>query len=250
MNIARCLVALIFFTLIAGNNSYACGKYCQDIRDKLAGEIRSYEVPKNIFTKEIDSGLPNVFHIYLVFENRENIIGVETMEYSVTYDLWDEKYIVQIGNSIEKKTVTVGEKSGLFKLMSSVPDKSVVSIISGLSKGELLVKLRIAYNPVSKEKIEKIKSWVDGQETRSDINRGVIQDPAVRGDAETGEVSVNINTNVNVNVGIQVSSNGPRFRGLFDRILEQRIEETQSLAQWVGKTKTIVINIPGQDNEN
>jgi len=110
--------------------------------------------------EKIDSGLPTtiLMRMTLVPAGKKTALGFSLRNASVTYDLWEEVYHVDIETEGVETSVVVEDRDEAVKLTSKVKKHPIG--IEDVPPGEYRLRVRVDRNPVSKEVLAGVKSWL------------------------------------------------------------------------------------------
>ncbi len=192
----------------------------QDLSVKLA----NISYPNEMLAKELKSGLPSTIDILLVLSDSSGEIGVELIQYGIVYDLWDENFSVHTVQGGKETVVSVDSLEELLGQLRSPIVKNAFNVTGSLTRERYWVSAKVTLNAISKERIDRIKSWIERNRM---VRSGIGQVGGASG----------------ISTSVTKSRGGPTFRKLFDRILEKYMENDES-ALWRSETekKRVVIH--------
>ena len=111
--------------------------------------------------KQLTSGLKTSLLVQLFLEQQGNKMPIaywaRTVE--VTYDLWEEKFIIAREDNTGKRRATAASTEHAVKLAAEILNVHLLDT-SNLPAGVYRIRAKIETNPVSKEMLEKIRSWL------------------------------------------------------------------------------------------
>ncbi len=197
--------------------------------------ISDIQFPEEILNKELESGLPNDFLFVLSVIQGDRPIAVETVNYRVIYDLWDEDYrlIMEPGSKSVQKIYQ--EKQDLILELSRLKMKEIDIQLFTVNTMDCTLNIQTIFNPVKEDRIKKIQMWVDN-ERGSRQGAGTLHAASADGVRGAGKSN---------SISRGQASRGPRFRKLFDSILEQYTQDSDTVGQW----RSEVISIKFQLSE-
>ncbi|MFT4929461.1 MAG: hypothetical protein ACI8WB_005594 [Phenylobacterium sp.] len=205
----------------------------ENLKGQLAVTVKSIPYPAQL-DAELDSGLPNTINVLLWLSDDSNDNGrlVATVDYQVTYDLWDEVYLVNITTHAGGVTRhVVKTKTELLRRLSHITLTQVVDLNTLVSATNTSLSTQVIVNPVDGERIKKIHAWIAN-------SKGFTHEPQDKRQS-TSLTNTVANSNriapVSGGVGASVTvtrSGGPRFQKLFDKILEQYMQTDEVPALW------------------
>lgn len=215
----------------------------------------SINYPERIKTKELKSGLPNNISLLVSINWQNNKIFVNRINYQITYDLWDEIYRVQVSDDKQIKSTKSFESN--LELLDFISHFELVSkeVVSALVAGqEYQISGQVLVNPVQAERIDKIRTWIANSQGHSldpQMQKNtlftVTSNPGSQRDGNAGPNASNI---INQGAGLErVGSARPRFQKLFDKILEQYMDDGEVPALWHSPVVKKNIRLPDQGNE-
>lgn len=111
---------------------------------------------------KLTSGLPTtvLMRMSLVPHKKKTPLSFTLRNTSITYDLWDEVYHVKIEvPGLKTKNVVLDDASEAVKLASRVK-KHPISI-EDVPPGTYRLRVRVDRNPVSKEVLKGMRSWLN-----------------------------------------------------------------------------------------
>lgn len=219
---------------------------------QISAVISNINYPNEILEKELNSGLQNNISVFISFsQNHENIFRCHT-SYQITYDLWDEHYLISIisnDDGLETRIIDNPNEVLLLLKRLTVNCGNALSKIS--SHGQYLLKARVLINPVKAKRIKKIKDWIAS-------SQGYSPDPDKIKSSQATNDNVNFTTTIKVDGGRKlqpISQNNntsarPRFEKLFDQILQQYSGPNDIASLWSSDVATTVLEIEAVNNEN
>ncbi|MFT5759340.1 MAG: hypothetical protein ACI9LM_004098 [Alteromonadaceae bacterium] len=213
---------------------------------QLTATITDINYPQSILKKELNSGLQNNISIFITFsQNDMNIFNCH-LSFQITYDLWDENYVVIINrNSGVQVTRIINSSSEVLAFLNTIRvncgDKS--------SKNETyILQAKVLVNPVKAKRIKKIKNWIA-------TSKGYTAGSDKLGNTPINEEQPN-NTNRNegrntgtMNFYSQASAR-PRFEKLFDKILQQYSGPNDIPSLWSSEVATLLVDLETLKDEN
>ena len=231
MRYIQILTLILTSTLVP--YSFAWEANLEKVKGEIFLSLDDSPYPKTLLEKELESGLPNHITLMINLVGENKTIPLQLVSVSITYDLWDEHYVInsqeQLLNSANERIENiVPNKNELLEILSHYKVK-----ISGLSEqylspGNNYLQVQILVNPVKAERVARIQNWLKNAQSQPLATRNTKRD--------RGPASRLVSTSNN---GIGGRSRGPRFKKLFDQILEQ-YAASEMPAQW----RSIKIQVP------
>jgi hypothetical protein len=121
--------------------------------------------------KQLSSGLKTGVLIQLTLERQGSTTPfaywAQTVE--ITYDLWEDKYLIQREDDTGRRRASVTSKQTAIDLAAELSHVRLVDT-SSLPEGVYRIRAKIETNPVSKEMLGKIRSWLVKSQSKSAQN--------------------------------------------------------------------------------
>ncbi len=245
------LFPLTIITIICA--SYIQAATAADIKvtkhaNHIYTKIERIHYPQKLLATELKSGLPNVIDIIILVNHNQKLIRQRSQSIMITYDLWDEHYqLTHISPRGTEKLIKKNE-SALFSYISSISDSTQISSRYFQHQQQLELSFQVIFNPIEGERVEKIKDWI-----RTSNGYDKTDNSKLLSTHHGKPIGNNLTPNA-IPVGADglatISSSGPRFKKLFDKILDEYVTDDSIAAQWKSKVITQVIDFPSTDNEN
>ncbi len=194
----------------------------------LTVRVSEINYPKNIIENELNSGLPNNFNVIFSVKNNKEIRFVKNINYQVTFDLWDEVYIIQ--TTLDNKTTLeeiVDEKSLVIDFINNITFENIGMLAELQQDQGYQLTAQVLVNPVNTERIEKIRRWIAKSQGFSELSE---HNQHTRSPRAISKASVGSSASI-TDTGIGGSAR-PRFQKLFDQIMEQYMELNETPALW------------------
>ncbi len=111
--------------------------------------------------KKLTSGLTTSVIVELSLERQgsKKLATYWARTVEITYDLWEDKFIVVREDSAERRRTVVSDKGKAVDL-AGVLSKVPIASLKGLPLGIYRIRAKIETNPVSKEMVTKIRRWL------------------------------------------------------------------------------------------
>lgn len=198
--------------------------------------------------KELNSGLQNNISIFIAFSQNEITVFNCHVSFQITYDLWDENYVVILNkNDNTRETKTINNTSEILTFLNTIR----------INCGEIqpqneryLLQAKVLVNPVKAKRIKKIKNWIaTSQGYTADAEK--VSNIAIPLNAEPAK-PVNVvggRNNAVINLTNEASAR-PRFEKLFDKILQQYSGPNDVASLWSSETATIFVDLGALNDEN
>ena len=114
-----------------------------------------------LIRKQLTSGLKTTVLVQLFLERQgrrsPEAFWARTVE--LTYDLWEDKFLIFREDNAGRRRAVVSDKSRAVDLAAEISNVNLVDT-STLPPGVYRIRAKIETNPVSKEMLEKIRSWL------------------------------------------------------------------------------------------
>jgi hypothetical protein len=186
--------------------------------------VSNINLPIDMLLSDLDSGLPNTISVIIRVTKNNTVLEKRMINTEITYDLWDEVYNVNTANSfglIRKK----------YKLKSNVIESLKYAALSDMKlldlKGMTIrnfdVSIQTIYNPIEQAKIKKIQDWIMSSNGYSES--GSFEVSLKKGDA------------------LKVNAKGLRFQRLFEKLVENYVQEEDFTAQWKSKVALVPVYV-------
>ena len=223
--------------------------------DVMYLSVNNIQYPKNIIEQDINSGLPNNISLIISLTRNRQQRFLTSVNYQITYDLWDEIYNVNISHaggvqkvSFETSTLLVGFINNL-----TFTSGNILKEIDSTEVHQL--KAMVLVNPVKTERIKKIRAWIATSqgytyEPDSDENNILVtsnKTPGMSSGQVTGKEGKRV---LKRKAGLADPSIGrPRFQKLFDQILDQYMDPDEIPALWRSEQVSLDITQQSLINE-
>lgn len=227
-------VVLLLILTVSVSVSIAAGHWKTAViagleKDKIRIHVMRVPLPVDLVGREVDSGLPNNIVYLLSLRSNEQIIVERKIQYTVTYDLWEEDYYLTDNADCNEGYRIYKRKDELMDKLSSL---DICDINPGTAKDGYILMIQTVFNPIKEDRIKEIQAWVSGGELETQARRGPV-------DTSSRSQSVILDTAAG-----RQRSRGPRFRKLFDKILEQYAENSDPVGQWRSEVVTVNFKLP------
>jgi hypothetical protein len=126
---------------------------------------------RDVFNKAVRKKLPNaltnrvVIQIGLEREGRKELVSVWIRTVELTYELWDEKYIINSEDNTAKRQTIVDSMEKAIDLAGILKNVTVANV-KGAPPGTYRFWVRVEVNPVSEEMVTKIQEWLNRSRAR------------------------------------------------------------------------------------
>lgn len=217
-----------------------------DIKDhQLHTQLIDIRYPARFIDKELNSGLPNTITYWATLnQGNERLSSLQT-QWQITYDLWDEIYLLSIMRSD-------GYQQDIqIKTLQALKDKlNRLNIGPLLNTAELTnnqryqIKAQVIVNPVKSERIKKIQNWLATSKGFTPNSETTKHSTSLMRD------TVNTIDGEKTPLASGVRSSGPRFKKLFDQILEQYMDSDEIPALWRSQVVTLKFTKEQLSDEN
>jgi hypothetical protein len=188
----------LFVLLAAATNARAAEVIATIANDMLSARIVALDYPQPL-QKQLTSGLTNRLYVRASLMDAQSVLARKSIEVSIRYDLWDEKFSVV--TTLEGAPVETRVLSSLADVNAALSELALPRLFStrGLpASKDLLLRVEVLLNPIDRERMRMVQKWVAQNST-----------PQIGGD-----------------VGTDVSS------AVFNRIFEQYADGADIAAAW------------------
>jgi len=118
--------------------------------------------------KKLNSGLKNTVLVQLSLEKQGSktpvVFWARTVE--ITYDLWEDKYLISREDTAGRRRAVAASKAQAVNLAAEIVHAPLVNT-DEIPPGVYRIRAKIETNPVSKEMLEKIRSWLVKSQNKS-----------------------------------------------------------------------------------
>ncbi|MBF0360618.1 MAG: hypothetical protein HQK49_06385 [Oligoflexia bacterium] len=213
------LIILIVTTAFHSNKAWATAASIKAFKENnfVAVALKDVEYDQGMVDKKLDSAIPIVIlgEAQLMVGN----LAIKTIKFklSMIYDLWDEDYRFELmvdGKVVENERIKKREDA-LFKFKNFNVTKiaAITDLVAG-KKYQIIITLK--QNLVKRDDISKLKKVV------LDNTASVTNSTEVTGGSRPGDKKV-VSTS---------TRNGPRFKKIFNKILDQYLNDKDEISQW------------------
>jgi len=212
--------------------------------------VNNINYPKNIIEQDINSGLPNNISLIISLTKNGQQRFLTSVNYQITYDLWDEIYNVTISHADGVQKVSFESSTLLVGFINNLTFTSA-NILKEIDSTEVhQLKAMVLVNPVKTERIKKIRAWIATSQgytyepERDEKNILVTSNktPIMSSGQITGKEGKRV---LKRKAGLADASIGrPRFQKLFDQILDQYMDPDEIPALW--RSEQISLDITQQ----
>lgn len=196
---------------------------------QLSVTVAQLQYPKAKLGKALKSGLPNNISLWLSLTHNGKQIQAVHLNHQITFDLWDEVYLLQSRSSTGvQSSHSVKSLEQLLQMLSSMTIDNIMPERAIATSNGYQLKAQVIVNPVQIERIKKIQAWIASSNGYSKPAGNLTQRAAT-----ISNVTANVAAKVDVGASSAgVTSSGPRFQKLFDKILEQYAQSDEIPALW------------------
>ncbi|WOH38272.1 hypothetical protein RI844_03275 [Thalassotalea fonticola] len=214
--------------IIFSNMAYGVEIEHRVMNNSLMVTISDINYPQNLIENELTSGLPNNFTVIFSVKNKKGVHYVKSITYQITFDLWDEIYLIKtISDNVNSDVRTLSKKADIIDFINKIRFESA-EILTGLTKNQAYeITAQVLVNPVNTQRIEKIRRWIASSQGFSELSEDSQHNRSPR---PISTPSASSSANV-TDTGIGGSAR-PRFQKLFDQIMEQYMELKETPALW------------------
>ncbi|PCK07393.1 MAG: hypothetical protein COA42_14555 [Alteromonadaceae bacterium] len=233
MKYTKSILFIMFCTL-----SELCGAWEMNLEQEGGQaylQLDDLPYPLTELEKQLDSGLPNDIEISVHISNNSKRLLVYRLSYSVIYDLWEEHYTLvtnqapSFGGSPRAATEVFKGKKALVNHLKQCRIDIPKDVDNLIASGGYTFESQVFVNPIKSKRVKKIQKWVENSfnKNRVRIDSSIrINTAAINsGPGSTTGLSKSIDT-------VSSRSRGPRFKKLFDQILDQYATSDVPAAQW------------------
>ncbi|WP_448565023.1 hypothetical protein [Thalassotalea ganghwensis] len=214
---------------------------------QLTAIITDINYPQSMLEKELNSGLQNNISVSIaVNQNKKNIHNCD-LSFQITYDLWDENYVVTIKkNNGLRTTKLLGSSSEILVFLNTI-SVNCSEVLAKITKNDVyLFQAKVLVNPVKAKRIKRIKNWIA-------TSRGHSVDSDKNSNTQINESPSNANLNEEQSVETMSFPSQaparPRFEKLFDKILQQYSGPDDVAYLWSSEVATLSVNLGALNDE-
>jgi hypothetical protein len=194
-------------------------------KGQLSVTVGEIQYPKTKLSKALNSGLPNNISLWLTLTHNSEQVQAIHLNHQITYDLWDEVYLVQSQSSTGvQSSHTVNSLEQLLQILSSMTLDNIMPGRTIKASSGYQLKAQVIVNPVQIDRIKKIQAWIASSNGHKKPSTVLAHKPVGLG-ANASAVDFGVSAT-------GVASTGPRFQKLFDKILEQYTQSDEIPALW------------------
>lgn len=140
--------------------------------DHLGLNITDMDLPPNL-KRDLKSGLTNKFLILTTAKCEPNIKLESNLEIAMKYDLWEGSFSATlIQNQGEVKKMKYSSLLDILNYLGKIRLENIFPMKQVSSCKILTITSDILFDPISKEKLEKIKKWVNENSTPNPVGTG------------------------------------------------------------------------------
>jgi len=200
--------------------------------------VDNIKYPKNIIEQDINSGLPNNISLIISLTKNGKQHFFTSVNYQITYDLWDEIYNVDISHANRIQKISFENSALLVEFITHLIFISEDILKEINTTEEYQLKAMVLVNPVKTERIKKIRAWIatsQGYTYESDSDeKNIVVTSNKSPLMSSGQVTANEGKRVlKRKITLADASLGrPRFQKLFDQILDQYMDPDEIPALW------------------
>ena len=240
------ITALMIVHLFSASVCFAIELSTHLNEQEMIISVRDINYPEQLLHKQLNSGLPNNISLLLSLKQNDNIISMLKYNYQITYDLWDEVYLV-VESSIYNNSISklINNETELMNQLNQLNFSSREFYVKLQPKEQYQVTLQVLVNPVTAQRINKIRTWIANSQGHTlDLEQNQQNKPP----PVTVQPIVTKLTNPQNRVS-STRSGRPRFQKLFDQLLEQHLASAQMPALWRSDIISTSINLASSGNE-
>ena len=154
----RRVIALL--VLLANAGAEAAEVSATLVDGKLGARIDAIAFPATL-SKDLVSGLTNRLYARVSVFDAMVVIGQRTVEISIRYDLWDERFsVVSSMNGATVETHTLASVAEVNALLGALPLPGLFDASTLPNTHELVLRVELLLNPIDREKMRMIRKWV------------------------------------------------------------------------------------------
>lgn len=157
------LLCALFFAHVAGadDNTPVRRVGLTQINRQLLVSFSFRDAFPTAVQKQLASGLKNTVLVQLSLERKGSraptAYWARTVE--ITYDLWEDKFFIFREDNTGRRRAVASSRAQVVELSAKLSNVHLVDT-SNLAPGIYRIRAKIETNPVSKEMLEKIRSWL------------------------------------------------------------------------------------------
>ena len=243
---AAIIAVLMIVSFVSGSICSAIELSTHITKQEVTIYVRDINYPEQMLQKQLNSGLPNNISMLLSLKQSDNIISMEKYNYKITYDLWDEVYlVVKSSSNNQPPSKVISNEIALMGMLNQLSVSSREFYLQLQPKKQYQVTLQVLVNPVTTQRINKIRTWIANSQGHTlDLE----QSQQNKSPPETGHPMTSQIANRQNKVS-STRSGRPRFQKLFDQLLEQHLASVQMPALWRSDIASTDLSLVSSGNE-
>lgn len=232
---------LVGFSISVNQQVSASEVSLQVTEGGLSLSIKNVDFPIEKIMQEMKSGLPNRVNLMVSIDNKRGNITRRSQVYEIVYDLWDENF--KVASHLSGGTVNEVIKSDklLIAFLSNYSLPGIIKLPSTNNNSDLTITHRVIFNPIDNERIKKIKDWIQTSQG-FEVSEEKQQGNNFAAPVATSRTLASPQGPRGIAQG--ATSSGPRFKKLFDKILEQNMSADSVAALWKSETTKVMLAVP------
>lgn len=209
-------------------------------KQQLAIHLTDIHYPNELLIKEVNSGLQSRFFSIITFEKAGEVFNQCSYSINVTYDLWDEHYLIeQIVDRGLVSSFVISDVKTVFNMLKNLEIQCPLKDLQ--PEQNMLIKAQVFVNPVEHKRIEKIKTWINSSQGHKASKESTVNHADV-GSNQSTIINVDGQSVKSIIKGSTVAVR-PRFEKLFDKILSQYAGPSDVVSLWKSSQASIKINL-------
>jgi len=217
---------------------------------QLTAVITDINYPQSMLKKELNSGLQSHISVYINFTQNEKNLLTCHQSFQITYDLWDEHYVVTIEKNSDIQQTKIIKNAAEILLLLNTINVSCDEVLSKLSNNQkYLLQAKVLINPVNVKRIKKIKNWIATSKGHTADSDKVDDFSTTVNKAPVQMANLNNGLNIKPTDFDSGASARPRFEKLFEQILQQYSGPNNVASLWSSKVATKLLHLESVNDE-
>ena len=235
MRILDSIALLLISSTLFISRSYATDISVSIDNHVISANILNINYNRNVMQEELKSGLPNELDVVLKMSSQNTVFHRYSLSFVITYDLWDEQYIVKRLDSKSSTRRVFSDENALFAYLENIEITGLYKFSNLSGNSPFLLTYRSFFNTVKSERIKRIRNWIRTSNGYKELESDDEQVTPIHSRPIAGSVAIQHGIGAITKIQSPVTSSAPRFQKLFDKILEEHMSEESISAQWKSK---------------
>ncbi|WP_161965887.1 hypothetical protein [Steroidobacter cummioxidans] len=176
----KALLALVLALATTGSLAAELAPVRDDAH--LGARLQGASLPES-FRRDLTSGLTNRLLIRLTLHQAARELRARSVEIAIRYDLWDETFtMTRTMDGVSMDTTTYQDAQQVIRKLQQITFSELFPTSSMPADIDLIMRAVVLLNPIDRERMEAIRTWVARNHKRSSL------DPA--GALSVGDASI------------------------------------------------------------